>query len=183
MTPPHRPARRRLLAVAPLVAAPALLRARTAEAALQRPAMLSFVHTHTGERLEVGFRVGDTHVPQAMRTIDRFLRDFRTGDVHPIDPALIDQLHHIARITGTRAPFQVISGYRAERTNAMLRQRGSGGVARTSLHLQGRAIDVRLADVRLADLRDAARELRAGGVGYYPGSDFVHLDTGRVRAW
>nr|HMS81883.1 DUF882 domain-containing protein [Burkholderiaceae bacterium] len=100
-----------------------------------------------------------------------------------IDPALLDQLQRLARLTGTRAPFEVISGYRSPRTNDLLRRTGGGGVARRSLHLDGRAIDLRLADVPLASLRDAALELRAGGVGFYRSEGFVHLDTGRPRAW
>ena len=113
-----------------------------------------------------------------------FLRDFRNGATHAIDPGLLDQLNALAAATATRAPFQVISGYRSPATNEMLRRAGHG-VATGSLHLQGQAIDIRLADVELTDLRDAALSLRAGGVGYYPSadSDFVHIDTGRVRRW
>ena len=95
---------------------------------------------------------------------------------------LLDQLHALATVTGSRAPFEVISGYRSPATNASLRAK-SGGVAVHSLHLEGRAIDIRLADVSLADLRDAAISLQAGGVGFYPQSRFVHVDTGRVRRW
>lgn len=183
--PTERPARRRLLAwTGGLLAAPALLARRDARAAPLRADSLSLVHAHTGESLDIGYRSEGMHLPAALRAIALLLRDFRSGDVHPIDPALLDQLHRVATLTGTRAPFQVISGYRSERTNDMLRRRGGGGVARASLHLEGRAIDVRLADVPLSDLRDAARSLAAGGVGYYAGATgFVHLDTGRVRAW
>jgi uncharacterized protein YcbK (DUF882 family) len=175
--------RRLLLVRAAALAAPGLLVSRKAAASVPRADVLSFVHTHTGESLSVGWRVEGESDPYALRRIDRLLRDVRTGDVHPIDPALLDQLHRIGRMTGARAPFQVISGFRSPRTNDMLRRTGGGGVARRSLHLEGRAIDVRLADVPLATLRDAARELRAGGVGFYPSEGFVHLDTGRVRAW
>jgi uncharacterized protein YcbK (DUF882 family) len=183
--PIDRPARRRALAWAGgLFAAPALLARRDARAALPRADSLSFVHTHTGESLDIGYRTEGIHLPAALRSIAVLLRDFRSGDVHPIDPALLDQLHRVATLTGTRAPFQVISGYRSDRTNDMLRRRGGGGVARASLHLEGRAIDLRLADVPLDVLRDAARSLAAGGVGYYAGpTGFVHLDTGRVRTW
>jgi uncharacterized protein YcbK (DUF882 family) len=176
--------RRRLLGLSTAgFVMPALLLPRKSVASMPRAGdFLSFVHTHTGERMSVAFRAAGSLVPDALRAIDRLLRDHRSGDVRPIDPALLSQLHRVAQITGTREPFQVISAYRSDRTNEMLRRRG-GGVARGSLHLQGRAIDVRLADVPLSDLRDAALELRAGGVGYYPGSQFVHLDTGRVRSW
>jgi uncharacterized protein YcbK (DUF882 family) len=175
--------RRLLLVRAAVIAAPALLVSRRADAAVPRADVLSLVHARTGESLSVPWRAGDAPDPQALRRIDRLLRDARTGEVHPIDPALLDQLQRVARLTGARAPFQVVSGFRSPRTNEMLRRTGGGGVARTSLHLEGRAIDVRIADVPLATLRDAALELRAGGVGFYPSDGFVHLDTGRVRAW
>ena len=109
-------------------------------------------------------------------------RDFRTGDVHAIDTGLLDLLHNLTTVTETTRPFQVISGYRSPATNAMLRQ-VSEGVAAGSLHMQGLAIDIRLADVPLGKLRKAALAMKRGGVGYYPASDFVHVDTGRVRAW
>lgn len=139
---------------------------------------------HTGESLALTYAVGDQYVAGALDQIRHFLRDFRNGATHAIDPGLLDQLHLLAATTATRAPFQVISGYRSPETNAMLRREGHG-VAAQSLHLQGQAIDMRLADIALADLRDAALSLRAGGVGYYPSaeSDFIHIDTGRVRRW
>jgi uncharacterized protein YcbK (DUF882 family) len=143
---------------------------------------LAFSHTHTGEALTVPYAQGETYFPDALRALDHLLRDFRTGETHSIEPRLFDQLHDLATITSTRAPFQVISGYRSETTNRELRE-ASRGVASHSLHLEGRAIDIRLADVKLDDLRDAALSLKAGGVGYYPGSAFVHVDTGRVRRW
>ena len=144
--------------------------------------VLSFLHTHTSERLSLPYFADGGYLPASLVRLERFLRDFRTGEEHPIDPALFDLLHDLQRATSTRTPFQVISGYRSPVTNAMLCAEG-GGVARGSLHLQGRAIDVRLADVSTVTLRDAARELRRGGVGYYRRSDFVHVDTGRVRTW
>lgn len=144
--------------------------------------LLSFVHTHTHERLTVPYFADGAYLPEELARLDTFLRDHRTGDEHPIDPALFDILNDLRLATGTRRPFQVISGYRSPRTNSMLRE-GSRGVAPGSLHLQGRAIDVRLDDVGSATLRDAAVELRRGGVGYYRGPDFVHVDTGRVRRW
>jgi uncharacterized protein YcbK (DUF882 family) len=143
---------------------------------------LEFVHTHTGERLAVEYFGGGTYVPDALTTINHFLRDFRTGDVHSIDPHLLDLLHSLNGLTGARRPFQVISGYRSPVTNDMLRHK-SEGVAAGSLHMQGQAIDIRVADVPLDGLRRAALALHGGGVGYYPKSDFVHVDTGRVRTW
>jgi uncharacterized protein YcbK (DUF882 family) len=144
--------------------------------------LLSLVHTHTRERLTVPYFADGAYLPEGLSTLNVFLRDHRTGEEHPIEPALFDILNDLRLATGTKSPFQVISGYRSPRTNAMLRE-GSRGVAAGSLHLQGRAIDVRLADVGSAALRDAAVELRRGGVGYYRGPDFVHVDTGRVRRW
>ena len=143
---------------------------------------LDFFHTHTGERLAVNYFDAGAYVPDALATVNHFLRDFRTGDVHSIDPALLDLLHALTDLTGSARPFQVISGYRSPATNEMLRHR-SEGVAAGSLHMQGQAIDIRLADVPLDALRRAALTVRRGGVGYYPASDFVHVDTGRVRTW
>lgn len=176
--------RRRLLHFgAALVAAPMLALSKKSVGSTP-PRKLSFEHTHTGEKLSLVYAVGDRYVPTALDTIRHFLRDFRNGATHVIDPALLDQLHLLAAATTTGAPFQVISAYRSPATNAMLRLAGHG-VAAGSLHLQGQAIDIRLGDVQLSDLRDAALSLRAGGVGYYPSpdSDFVHVDTGRVRRW
>jgi uncharacterized protein YcbK (DUF882 family) len=144
--------------------------------------VLSFFNTHTSDRLTLPYFADGGYLPGSLTRLERFLRDHRTGEEHPIDPALFDLLHELQRATSTKAPFQVISCYRSPATNAMLCAE-SGGVARGSMHLQGRAIDVRLADVRSAVLRDAACELRRGGVGYYRQSDFVHVDTGRVRTW
>jgi uncharacterized protein YcbK (DUF882 family) len=156
---------------------------RVARAASE-PRCLSFVHLHTGERLSVEYADASGYRPDAMREVHRLLRDFRTGEVAPIDPALLDQLHTLALLTGTRQPFAIISGFRSSATNEMLRGgRAGSGVARRSLHLDGRAIDIRVAGVPLATLRDAALAMGRGGVGYYPGSDFVHLDSGRVRSW
>jgi uncharacterized protein YcbK (DUF882 family) len=164
------------------VAAPAVLRARRAAAGDSGTRALTFAHTHTGEHLDIEFAVGRRYFPDALERVNHFLRDFRTGDVHPIDPALLDLLHTVGRATDSRRPFDVISGYRSPVTNAALHAR-SEGVAVHSLHMEGKAIDIRLGDVPLRVLRDAARAARAGGVGYYPASNFVHVDTGRVRTW
>jgi uncharacterized protein YcbK (DUF882 family) len=144
--------------------------------------LLSFVHTHTHERITAPYFANGDYLPEGLARLNSFLRDHRTGDEHRIDPALFDILNDLRLATGTAAPFQVISAYRSPRTNAMLRGNGHG-VAKGSLHVEGRAIDVRLSDVRTSVLRDAALELGRGGVGYYRDSDFVHVDTGRVRRW
>jgi uncharacterized protein YcbK (DUF882 family) len=141
-----------------------------------------FAHLHTGERLSVEYFSAGSYLPDALDAVNRLLRDFRTGDVHAIDPGLLDILFAVRRETGTTRYFEVISGYRSPATNAALRRK-SEGVASGSLHMQGRAIDVRLGDVPLSTLRRTALRLGGGGVGYYPESNFVHLDTGRVRAW
>ena len=164
-------------AALPILAAP---RALFASALASRT--LAFTHTHTGERLAVEYFSGGTYVPDALTAINHLLRDFRTGDVHVIDAGLLDLLHRLAAVTEAARPFQIISGYRSPATNEMLRHK-SEGVAAGSLHMKGQASDIRLADVPLAKLRQAALEVRRGGVGYYPASDFVHVDTGRVRAW
>ena len=164
-------------ALAAAAVAPARLLAGTKEERL-----LSFLHTHTHEHLTVPYFADGAYLPEGLSTLNSFLKDFRTGDEHPIDPVLYDILNDLRLATGTKSPFQVNSAYRSPHTNAMLRECGRG-VAKGSLHLQGRAIDVRLADVGSAVLRDAALELQRGGVGYYRGPDFVHVDTGRVRRW
>jgi uncharacterized protein YcbK (DUF882 family) len=143
---------------------------------------LSFYHTHTSEKLSVVYAENGRYVPGALREINYLLRDFRSGDVHTIDPRLLDLLHGVQVRTGSRGTFEVISGFRSPTTNETLRHRSSG-VARNSMHLKGQAIDVRLTGAATLNLRRAAISMRRGGVGYYPGADFVHLDTGRVRTW
>jgi uncharacterized protein YcbK (DUF882 family) len=161
----------------PVVAAP-----RTAQGRPAGPRALKFLHTHTGEKLAVEYFGGGAYLPDALASVNHFLRDFRTGEVHAIDPGLLDLLFDLVDLTRPARPFEVISGFRSPATNAMLRQR-SEGVAAGSLHMVGQAIDIRLADVALSALRRAALSVRRGGVGYYPVSNFVHLDTGRVRTW
>lgn len=150
--------------------------------AVQEPRRLSFYHTHTRAKLELIYHDGHHYVPQALSRINTFLRDWRSRDVHPIDPNLLDMLLATRTILGSEQRFEVISGYRSPDTNEILRNQ-TQGVAKTSLHMQGRAIDVRLAGVRTSNLRRAALDLGRGGVGYYPQSDFIHLDTGAVRSW
>ena len=174
--------RRRFLGGVIAAASALALHPRRALASADAARELSFVHLHTGERLAVAYRNGSGYEREELARVDHFLRDFRTGERHPIDTALLDLLHELKLATGTSAPFQVISGYRSPRTNEALRAQG-GGQARNSFHLQGRAIDVRLADVESRTLRNFALALARGGVGYYPAEDFVHVDTGPVRRW
>lgn len=176
----HIPARRRLLCAAAAFAAAG--GATPTRAAAPAPRRLALVNTHTGERLDALYFDDGRYVPDALAAIDHVLRDHRTGEAHPIDPALLDLLTGLRARLATAQPYHVISGYRAPATNAMLAD-ASGGVARASLHLEGRAIDVRVPGTPLGALQRAALAARGGGVGLYPRSDFVHLDTGRVRAW
>jgi uncharacterized protein YcbK (DUF882 family) len=169
--------RRRLLGVG---AGMALLPAAMAGAL--RSKRIALHHLHTQERLEVEFMRDGEYVPAAMAAIEGVLRDFRSGERHAIDPALVDRLHAVAAHLGVEPVFGVISGYRSPATNERLRER-SAGVARHSLHLEGRAIDVRLARVDCADLASHALDLGLGGVGFYRRADFVHLDTGAFRTW
>lgn len=143
---------------------------------------MSFVHTHTGERLSTVYFEGGQYVSSELNLISRLLRDFRTGDVHPIEPGVLDILADLRALTGRDEAFEVISGYRSPKTNADLHRR-SNGVAEHSLHMEGRAIDVRLPGVPTDKLHQLALGMNRGGVGFYPSSDFVHLDNGRVRHW
>lgn len=143
---------------------------------------LSFYHTHTDRRLDVTYARGGEYLDEGLDQIEAFLSDFRTGDRREIDPKLLDLLYELRAAVGSRGTYEVISAYRSPKTNEMLRAR-STGVASKSQHMVGKAIDVRLRDVPLQRLRDTAIRMQRGGVGYYPDSDFVHLDTARVRRW
>lgn len=159
-------------------AAPALAKKNA-----EKPRVLSLHHLHTDERLSVTYRIGDRYQRSALGKLNHFLRDFRTGDSVAIDPQLFDLLYDVQCCLGdTSARYEVLSAYRSPQTNAMLRSSGRG-VARNSLHLSGRAMDVRFPDLPTQRIRDAALRMGRGGVGYYPRSDFVHLDTGSVRRW
>jgi uncharacterized protein YcbK (DUF882 family) len=145
---------------------------------------LAFDNLHTGEKLSLEYWVEGRYLPDALSALNHLLRDFRTGDTHPISTQLLDLLAVIRGKLGTAAPFSVISGYRSPATNARLRGESEhSGVAAQSLHMQGMAIDIRVPGRPLAGLRDIALNLKSGGVGYYPQSDFVHVDVGRVRRW
>jgi len=184
MTHQHRPNRRGFLRhTAHLAAAGALPLSARAQAALPGARRLALQHTHTGEAIDLVYAVDERFDPLALGRLNRFLRDHYSGDIGAIDPRVFELLHSVQRVLGSAASFEVISGYRSAATNAMLRETRGGGVAPHSLHMEGRAIDVRLPGVPLGDLRDAALSLRVGGVGYYAREQFVHLDTGRLRRW
>jgi uncharacterized protein YcbK (DUF882 family) len=147
------------------------------------PRELALDHTHTRERISLVYAAGDQYLPQAMGRLNHFLRDHYSGLVGNIDPQLMDLLHRIRQTLDTAQPFQVISAYRSPVTNQRLRSARGGGVATRSLHMEGKAIDIRIAGVPLDELRDAALSLKAGGVGAYARDQFVHVDTGRPRSW
>lgn len=156
--------------------------AEAAKGRLPSHKTLAFQNTHTGDKLKLTYFEKGRYIKSALREIDFVLRDYRTGDVFPIDTALLDQLHDLKSMLGVNRPFHIISGYRSPHTNAKLREH-SAGVANNSLHMQGKAIDIRLEGFDTRKIRKAALALRRGGVGYYAKSDFVHLDTGRLRSW
>ena len=143
---------------------------------------LELFNTHTSEAVSLAYRDAKGFVAPALGKLHWILRDHRANEAAPMDPLLFDQLADLAEAAGVEPRYEIISGYRSPRTNAKLAGAGRG-VARRSLHMEGRAIDVRLKGVSCADLRDLALSAARGGVGYYRSSDFVHLDTGRVRAW
>jgi uncharacterized protein YcbK (DUF882 family) len=143
---------------------------------------LSFLNLHTGEKLKSVYWEGGKYVPENLASINRILRDHRNGEIREIAPKLLDTLCEVAMELETREPFEIISGYRSPATNAKLRSQGHG-VAEHSLHMDGLAVDVHVPGRSLALLRKTAIALKAGGVGYYPESQFVHIDVGRVRTW
>ena len=149
-------------------------------AARPQSSSISFYHTHTGDRLTV--KIIDGSVSElAKQRLNHFLRDFRTGEIHPIDPTLFGMLQRIQQVAGSSGEFEVISGYRSPETNNHLRSQ-SAGIAKNSFHTSGKALDIRLTDIPTRDVRDIAMDLRVGGVGYYERSNFVHIDTGPVRS-
>ncbi len=170
------------MAAASVFFAPRVLRAAVSEPDPASERQLAFFNTHTGERLEACYCKAGHYDPSSLRGINHILRDHRTGEVGAIATDLLDLLHRLRLRVQTAQPFHIISGYRSAETNAVLHRR-SRGVASQSLHMVGKAIDIRVPGVRTGALKTLAVELAAGGVGYYPQSDFVHVDIGRVRSW
>ncbi len=168
------------------LSAAAVLSVGTVSPALALPSggeyRIALRNAHTDETFVGTYRVGNKYLPQAFERINYVLRDFRANEVFPIDPRAIDILAIVHRMSGSRVPYSVLSGYRNPNTNAMLRE-GSRGVAKRSLHMSGQAVDVRMENFSTARLRDLAKRLKAGGVGYYPRSGFVHMDSGEFRTW
>ncbi len=164
-------------AIAAAAAGPALAHAKRLPAR-----SLTLRNLHTDELVRATYWADGAWQPDGLREINHVLRDFRTDDVARMDPGLLDVMHRLAKLVDADAPFEIISGYRSPRTNAQL-ARNSSGVAKRSLHMEAKAVDLRMPGVRLSHLRRAAVSLEAGGVGYYPRSGFIHVDTGRVRFW
>lgn len=154
-----------------------------ARAALAAPEkILRLYNTHTGEATRTVFWADGEYLPDGLAEINTILRDHRSGEIAAIDPRLLTLLDQVTAMTKPGATLHIISGYRSAHTNQLLAEQ-SGGVARRSLHMDGKAIDIRIPGFELTQLRDCALGLRSGGVGFYAQSQFVHLDTGRVRSW
>lgn len=144
---------------------------------------LSFFNIHSGESASAAYCRAGVLVPEALARINYILRDTFTNEIKEIDVALLDLLVRLALAVSTQGPFHVISGYRSPSTNEYLRRHSRGGVVEHSLHLDGKAVDIRVPGIELRRLYRAAVDLRGGGVGFYAGEDFIHVDTGRVRTW
>lgn len=143
---------------------------------------LAFYQAHTGERLDTVYFANGRYIPSALKQINYILRDYRLDEVKAIAPALLDLLYALRQRLGVSEPFEVLSGYRAPQTNALL-SRVNRTVAKHSLHIEAKAIDIIVPKVRTIEVARTAREMRAGGVGYYPRLSFVHVDVGDVRTW
>jgi uncharacterized protein YcbK (DUF882 family) len=143
---------------------------------------LAFRCSHTGETVDTVYRSATGYEPEGLADLNYILRDWRNGNVKPMNLDLLDLLHDLRASFSSNEPFYLISGYRSPRSNALLANKSSG-VAKKSLHMRGMAVDIRLPGVALDDLRARALEMQRGGVGYYARSDFLHVDTGRVRFW
>ncbi len=144
--------------------------------------VLRLHNLHTGENLKATYWAEGRYIAEEMAALNRVLRDHRSNEAYTMDQRLFDMLHLLQQQVDSNGSYHVISGYRSPATNAKLHKK-SNGVAKRSLHMQGRAIDIRLPGVELKHLRQAALNLKAGGVGYYPRSGFIHVDTGRTRFW
>ena len=143
---------------------------------------LYLANTHTGDKRQLTYFERGRYVKEALNEINYLLRDHHTDDIHPIDTALLDQLHDLRTSLNLNKPFHIVCGYRSPTTNSELR-RHSSGVAEHSFHMQGRAIDIRVEGLDACTIKNAALAMARGGVGYYPESNFVHIDTGDIRTW
>jgi uncharacterized protein YcbK (DUF882 family) len=149
-----------------------------------KPYEIKLVHSHTGDMVDVIYRIGDTYIPDALDRLNDFLRDSHNGEVNQYDPRTFDVLHTmLAKLGRPNAVIDVLSGYRSQETNDELRASGTTNAAEHSQHIVAKAVDLRVDGVPAPLVRDAALSLQAGGVGYYPKSQFVHVDVGPVRKW
>lgn len=177
------PTRRRLLkASAGLVCTTAFPSLALASTGAKNAKQLAFMNLHTNEKLNCCYWYDGEYDSAALQDINHVLRDHRSGDAHDMDPQLLDLLFDVQHKLHTDKPYQIISGYRSPATNKKL-SKNDNEVAKKSLHMQGKAIDLRIDGIKLTDLRDTAITMKRGGVGYYKSSQFVHLDTGRPRSW
>ncbi|MEN8198943.1 MAG: DUF882 domain-containing protein [Thermodesulfobacteriota bacterium] len=177
--------RRQLLSAAALTAASIVLPPPLVSWAAKSqhvPRSLSLHHKHTGENLDIVYGDTDGYDREALTAIDHFLKDYRTGEVHSIDPQLLDILASLNHHFDSKKAIEITSGYRSPKTNQQLRNRNRK-VAKRSMHMEGKAVDIRMKGVRTRDLRQYALQIQQGGVGYYPRSNFVHVDSGKVRSW
>lgn len=175
--------RRKLLALGGVALGAAILPTPVfATISTPRPRILTLGNLHTGESIKAEFFDGRGYIHDELARLNHFFRDYRASKIKTIDPTLFDQIYRLQGLIGTRKPVQLISGYRSVDTNNELRAHSSG-VAKKSYHTRGRAMDFHIEGISLSNIRKAALSLRAGGVGYYPHSNFVHIDTGPVRHW
>jgi uncharacterized protein YcbK (DUF882 family) len=166
-----------------LIAAAAMPVPAFAKALINHPSReLAFVNLHTGEKLKAEYVHNGAYVPSAIRAISYLMRDHHNNKVHQIDPHLIDVAHMLHGRVGSKGPIDIVCGYRSPETNAMMHEI-SAGVAVHSMHIQGKAMDIRIPGTRLGSMRKSALALGLGGVGYYPEDDFLHIDTGPKRHW
>lgn len=174
--------RRRLIQSA-LAGGAGLVFARLAAAQETPERRIQLFNTHTNETVDVVYKRGADYDKEALESLKKVLRDRRNGDMHDMDPRLYDQLHDLAVAAQCDPHYEIISGYRSAESNDKMSARPGSGVAKKSLHMQGRAMDVRLKNCSCSRLRDLALAAKQGGVGYYAKSDFVHIDTGAFRTW
>ncbi|RWR02008.1 hypothetical protein ED28_10265 [[Pantoea] beijingensis] len=177
------PYRRKWLALGGAALGVALLPSKAlASLSTSRPRVLTLNNLHTGESLKTEFFNGKSYDKDELARLNHFFRDYRANKIKSIDPSLFDQLYRLQAMLDTRKPVQLVSGYRSLVTNNKLRSH-SKGVAKHSYHTLGQAMDFHIEGISLSNVRKAALKMRAGGVGYYPSSNFVHIDTGPVRTW
>ncbi|AKL12796.1 Peptidase M15 [Phytobacter ursingii] len=175
--------RRKLLALGGIALGAAILPQQAfATLSTPRPRILTLNNLHTGETIKAQFFDGRGYIQDELAKLNHFFRDYRANKITTIDPKLFDQLYRLQGLLGTSKPVQLVSGYRSVDTNNELRAHSSG-VAKKSYHTRGQAMDFHIEGISLSNIRKAALSMRAGGVGYYPSSNFVHIDTGPLRHW